>query len=166
MVELIYTDVKALDLTLDELRRCNIPDKYLGPLWVSFVSGSNKNYQAVHVPNGFPNPYILLSGKDKDEEDFKGVERIVAMITNGRFENKISDRGNWDICNIIDIQERLTFQRILEFIGEYGREFKRVKIPKMFLKNMPQFDYELSFLPKEKLTFESSYLNYPRLDFS
>ena len=42
MVETIYTGVKVLDLSIDELRRCNVQDEYIYALWISFLSKDNK----------------------------------------------------------------------------------------------------------------------------
>lgn len=164
MVETIYTRVKALDLSVDELRRCNLSNTYLYALWVSYLSKSNREHLAVHVPNGPPTPYILLSGKDKNEKDFRDVENIVVDITDGKPYGKIMDRGS-DICDHIDFKERLTLKKILGFIERYEQEFTQVKIPRLYLGDMFQFDYELSCLPREKLSFDGSYLNYPRFEF-
>ena len=116
------------------------------------------------MPNGPPTPHILLSGKDKDELDFEIVGKTIVEITSGKSYEKIIDRGS-DICGHIDFPQRLTLQRILGFINKYEQEFTQIKVPKLYLGDMFQLDYELSCLPREKLSFDGSYLNYPRFEF-
>ena len=71
-------DTIAHDLTLDELERSSIPNKYLGSVIVDF-SYSNSNYRTQFFRSSSnPGCLLLMSSKgNKDKKQFSEVERIV-----------------------------------------------------------------------------------------
>ncbi len=145
----IYDTLNARDLTIDELRASKLPDAFLISIWVDFNSQAGKRYQTVHVRH--PKPYILLSGLDKDENDFRYVEGIVSSETSGIPRGQIKNRET-DICSYIDLSEDPTQIKVVDFAEKYSKNFKNVKVSSAYFSNVPRSNYENSGLPLEKLS--------------
>lgn len=133
------------DLTCEELLASEkvIPEECVYTVWVSFISAHGRKYSATHVCNHPPTgPYILLASEDKDKEDFKRVEKIVAEEARASALGKISERGDMDICNVLEINRKLTRKDFVDCVGRYEQHFKDVAIPVAYF-----------YLPKEFKSF-------------
>jgi hypothetical protein len=108
------------------------PDASVNAVWVSFVSKAGKAYKAVHVFHHSKGPYILLSSKDKDREDFKRVEAGLAQAYQGTPEGQISERID-DICTSISVKSGFTQKGVAEQVDQFFRSaFERVAIEAVY----------------------------------
>jgi len=140
----------AENLTVEELKESKIPDKYVTSVWSSFKSKKDRNYNAVHVFQHVDGPYILLCQTEKDKKDFPDVENIVERETRGSPKYHMTDRTN-DICDVINLNRRITQAIVADFVKRYQLHFEGVAIPVAHFKNVPKSIFENSGLPSEKL---------------
>jgi hypothetical protein len=110
---------------IEELKKSTLPDVAVASIWLDFKSDKDRNYTAVHV---FDEDYILLSQKEKDKQDFSTVREIVVNETQGSSRHGIADRGS-DICDIIDLEQRITQAIVAGFIERYQTHFKDIAMP-------------------------------------
>jgi len=148
-----HRNLQSINLTTEELRLSKLPDKHLQSIWVEFESATDRKYTAVHVSNHPNGPYINLSGSDKDYEDFKRVEEIIARETLGNPKGDISERFD-DICKIITLNEVPTQRMVADFVQRYKTHFRNVKIPVAYFHNVPTSYSKNPGIPLEKLTVE------------
>lgn len=144
-----YESPRVENLTVEELKKSKMSDDFVVSVWSGFKSDKNRNYTAVHV---FDRHYILLSQNEKDKKDFSTVRKIVAKETRGSPKKDITERWN-DICNTIDLNQRITQAIVTGFIERYQTRFKDVTTPVVYFRNVPEDALEKSGLPSEKLKY-------------
>jgi len=108
------------DVSPEWLASSKRADESVNAVWISFTSKAGKSYKAIHVfrhPNG---PYILLSSRSKDRDDFLNVEKEIEDAYQGIAENNINDRGD-DICDVISVAHGFTQKGISEQIEVFFR---------------------------------------------
>lgn len=108
------------DVSPEWLAASNRPDESVNAIWVRFTSKSGESYRAIHVFNHPGGPYILLSSKDKEQEDFSRVQAVLAEAYQGVPDGSISDRGD-DICGAIRVPEGFTQKGVAEMVETFFR---------------------------------------------
>ncbi len=174
-----YDDVRANNLTPEELAGSRLPDDSLVSIHVYFKSQANKSYLAAHNwyqerhypktsfrDHSYTRPeaaQIRLCSTDKDKDDFKFVEKILRKITGGKTDGSNSNddwdslRREWgedvisDVWSHIYLKGRLTQTKVASFAQAYALHFNEVNIWKCFYHNVPRLSFEDSGLPLEKL---------------
>lgn len=145
-----YRSLTYKDITPDELRRSNYPDKKGLPAWIEFLSQEGFRYHAVHVREHHGH-YVLLCGLDKNTPDFRHIEEILAKGVHGSPEEHIMDRGD-DICAVIKTRHKPTQKDIADLMeGLYMPNFVAVQISKLFYYDITKKEFEASSLPRYKL---------------
>jgi hypothetical protein len=116
----------------DTLAASSRPDDSVNAIWVSFSSASGRSYIAVHVFKHPSGPYILLSSKDKDREDFVRVRGKIEEAYNGKAEEGISDRGD-DIVSTIQVQAGFTQKGVAAQVRDWFQTtFKNTSIQAVY----------------------------------
>jgi hypothetical protein len=115
------------DLSLDDLRRLDVPEARISAVWVAFRSAAGKAYSAVHVMKHVSGPYILLVSKDRDEADFKLTQTELASVCGGKAEPNITNRRD-DICSEIRVAAGFTKGGIADCFTQLGKTFKDVRV--------------------------------------
>lgn len=101
------------DIDIAQLAALDIPDARVENVWLVFRSPANCNYTAVHVFTHSNGPYILLSSKDKDEQDLLAVRDQIVKYYAGTTEDRITDRSD-DLCTTIEVDGGFTQQGIAD----------------------------------------------------
>lgn len=143
------------NLSVRQFTDSNIPDEYLGPVWVSFQSKGGCSYKAVHVNyrTGIGGPYILLSSEDRIREDFDEVFSLLLRFFEGTPGN-YNDRGN-DICmalylpsKILRLKSCFTKKKITSWVYDfYSKEFDKVIFERVHFHDLPLEIQAISNIP-------------------
>jgi hypothetical protein len=107
-------------------------DTTVTSIWVRFVSKAGKAYKAVHVFQHPKGPYILLSSKDKDVDDFRSVEALLSGAYKGIPEETITDRLS-DICIVIKVPSGFTQGSVVKNVDTFFKNtFSKVAIEAVY----------------------------------
>jgi hypothetical protein len=91
------------------------------PIWVTFASKSGKSYKAVFVFQHPKGPYILLSSKDKDVDDFRSVESLLSDTYKGIPESTVTERMS-DICIVINVPSGFTREGVVKSVDTFFKD--------------------------------------------
>lgn len=105
----------------DKLTTCGVDEHQVDNVWLSFRSPAGLRYQAVHVYEHPKEPYVLLSSKDRNLEDFGRVQTRVAEFYNVNSEDEISERTS-DICLSIQVKLGFSLEAIAGFAAAIAGE--------------------------------------------
>ena len=148
--------VSYFNLTLNDLVKSRIPDKYLQSIWVEFKDNES-GYTAVHVNKHVNGPYILLCSNDKDKDHFRKVEQIfIENIYCHPEKGDITDRTYEEICKVINLEHKPGQKVVAALIKYfYKPNFNNVTISQMHLNRLPcEHIYKESGLPPHKIKME------------
>lgn len=175
-------NLEARDLTADELRGSRLQDETLQAVWAQLVSDDGKHYMAIHVPRHPNGPYILLSSRGRDRDDFVRVRQEISELVKGKPEGRgacqrvggvmiaallgiempdLRSEGIWertdDICGVIRLGERrrkLTQSEIADAVEKLEQSYQGVTIAVAHWGNVPA-DAPDTYqgLPRRKLSF-------------
>lgn len=146
------TRVYVHNPTVEELRS-NPMSPYFVEAWVNFTSEAGNRYTARHINLGSNDSLIALTSPDRDEDDFRYVEEIIAIHAEGKAKNEIIARDT-DIIDFIKLPSQQTQSNVVDLVEKYQRNFSDVRISRAYYWNEGDIPYKDSGLPLEKLTVQ------------
>ncbi len=90
------------NIEVSNLPQLDVADDMIDSIWLAFHSPAGRPYDAVHVFTHPKGPYVLLSNKDRDEQDLRAVQARFVTAYNGTADPEITDRIN-DISTTVEV---------------------------------------------------------------
>ncbi len=136
-----YESIALCNLTIEKLRSSLIDDKYLLTTWINFQSQIGKVYLASHAYYKLDpdkKQCITLASSDKDEKDFKRVQKIIEKeIRLIEPRKEIYDRFK-DIAVQIYTRDNLNQRFVADLAEKYKIYFRNVNIYSVHFSLVPK----------------------------
>ena len=159
--------VRGVNLTGEEIRASSRDTYSINPIVVVFSSQAglsyeiNYHYELKNLPYR-RRDYVVLWGKDRDEEDFLGVERIIAAEFGGRVEPmNILDYGEGSISRGLNLRKHID---PLDFYERCRNHFPGARIKEVYFgvrsglgTDDGRFHYAMNLAAYEKFLRDSGF---------
>jgi len=148
--------LKAVGLSIEELKGSGIPDEYLHSVWVNMGGVDYPcQYRAVYWRGGIEGPEIHVYGSRRSGEELLKTAEVIAVLINSRTDARAEVRGQIEekgreAFDIIRVEGELTQARIAFLLGGQWREhFEHLRITSAFYLHVPEDVLERSYIRRK-----------------